>query len=111
MSSIPMNNPSKNELARSCKIVQESCKNLACKTCTRYVPFLARFLHNLAHILQEMVQDFARVAATAFLAHFLQDLARIGARFCKKRDILRASLACKILARFLHDLASSFLLG
>ena len=25
--------PSKNELARSCKIVQEACKNLACKTC------------------------------------------------------------------------------
>ena len=110
-----MDQPSKNELARSCKIVQESCKNLACKTCTRYVPFLARFLHNLAHILQETVQDFARVAARiiipAFLAHFLQDLARIGARLCKKRDILRASLACKILARFLHDLASSFLLG
>ena len=51
---------SKNELARSCKIVQESCMQDLLGTCTQYVP---RFLHNLAHILQEMVQDFARDAA------------------------------------------------
>ena len=33
--------PSKNELARSCKIVQESCMQDLLGTCTRYVPFLA----------------------------------------------------------------------
>ena len=109
--------PSKNELARSCKIVQESCKNLACKTCVRYVPFLARFLHNLAHILQEMVQDFARVAARIITCISCTFFARSCKNWCKivqeKGHIAckHASLACKILARFLHDLASSFLLG
>ena len=33
--------PSKNELARSCKIVQEPCMQDLLGTCTRYVPFLA----------------------------------------------------------------------
>ena len=85
---------------------------------------LARFLHILARFVQEMVQDFARDAARIITCKFgvsctfLQDLARIGARLCKivqeKGHITctcQASLACKILARFLHDLASSFLLG
>ena len=90
-------------------------------TCTRYVPFLARFLHNLAHILQEMVQDFARDAArtiTCKFAHFLQDLARIGARLCKNRarkGTYRVHVPSKSCMQdsctILHDLASSFLLG
>ena len=46
----------------------------------------------------------------------MQESCKNRARLCKKRDISGASLACKILAckilaRFLHDLASSFLLG
>ena len=91
------------------------CKNLARILQARLARDMSLFLHNSCtslhisckkwcKILQELLQE-------SFLAHFLQDLARIGARLCKKRDILRASLACKILARFLHDLASSFLLG
>ena len=54
-----------------------------------------------------MVQDFVRVAARiiipAFLAHFLQDLARIGARLCKKMDISRARAKQVLHARFLQD--------
>ena len=79
---------------------------------------MSLFLHNLAHILQEMVQDFARVAARIFLAHFLQDLARIGARLCKNRARKGTYRMHVLHARFLqdsctilHDLASSFLLG
>ena len=82
-------------------------------TCTRYVPFLARFLHNLAHILQEMVQDFARDAAriiTCKFAHFLQDFAgknlcKIVQESCKKTDISRARAKQVLHARFLHNLA------
>ena len=76
-------------------------------TCTRYVPFHARFLH--AHILQEMVQDFARDAArivTCKFAHFLQDLARMVqdcARIVQEKEHIactcQASFACKILAQ------------
>ena len=106
--------PSKNELARSCKIVQKSCKNLACKTCTRG-PFSCTILAQSCTYLARNGARFCNSCCKNNYLHFLhiffQDLARIGARLCKKRDILRASLACKILARFLHDLASSFLLG
>ena len=96
--------PSKNELTRSCKIVQESCKNLACKTCTQYVSFqsctyLARngarfckscctnnYLHFLNKILQELVQDCARkgtYCVQVLHARFLQDSCMIlQVRFC-----------------------------
>ena len=90
--------------------------------CTQYVPFLARLLHNLAHILQEMVQDFAKDAARiilpASLHIFLQDLARIDARLCKNRArkgtycVHVPSKSCmQDSCTILHDLASSFLLG
>ena len=55
-----VNNPTKTNLQDHAKILQESCMQVLLGTCTRYVPFLARFLHSLAHILQEMVQDFAQ---------------------------------------------------
>ena len=107
---------------RTCKIMQDCARILHARLawhvhaiCPFSCTILARFLHNLAHTLQEMLQDFARVA---FLAHFLQYLARIGARLCKNcartghiACTCQASLACKNLARFLHDLASSLLLG
>ena len=102
--------PSKNELARSCKIVQESCMQDLLGTCTQYVPFLARFLHNLAHILQEMEQDFARDAAriiTCKFAHFFarscKNWCKIVQESCKKRDISRAKQV--LHARFLNNLA------
>ena len=83
---------------------------------------LARFLHNLVHILQEMVQDFARDAARIitckFGTFFVSDLARIGARLCKNRArkgtyrVHLPSKSCKQdSCTILHDLASSFLLG
>ena len=102
--------PSKNELARSCKIVQESCMQDLLGTCTQYVPFLARFLHNLAHILQEMVQDFARDAAriitckfAQFFCKILEELVQDCARIVQEKGHIactcQASLACKILAQ------------
>ena len=95
--------PSKNELARSCKIVQESCKNLACKTClarARDVPFLARFLHNLAPILARSCKKCARNASNyscinscKILHHFLQDMCEIVQESCKKRP-RKGHIAC-----------------
>ena len=99
--------PSKNELARLCKNLAR--RILACKTCLARARDMSLFLHvsctiRLAHILQEMVQDFARVAARIFLAHFLQDLARIGARLCKNH-------ARKDCARILQESCMQDLLG
>ena len=92
--------PSKNELARSCKIVQESCKNLACKTCpfscmilAQSCTYLARngarfckscckkyYLHILCKILQELVQTYC---VQVLHARFLQDSCMIlQVRFC-----------------------------
>ena len=78
-------------------------------TCTRYVPFLARFLHNLAHILQEMVQDFARDAArmkfgvSCTFLKILQELVQDCLRIVQEKGHIactcQASLACKILAQ------------
>ena len=110
--------PSKNELARSCKIVQESCMQDLLGTCTRYVPFLARFLHNLAHILQDMVQDFARDAARIITCKFAHFFARSCKNWCKNRarkGTYRVHVPSKSCMQdsctILHDLASSFLLG
>ena len=117
--------PSKNELARSCKILARSCKNLACKTCMACARDISLFLHNLAHILQdlahilqEMVQDFAARIITCKFGICLQDLARIGASLCKNRARKRTycvhvpSKSCmQDSCTILHDLASSFLLG
>ena len=94
---------------RTCKIMQESCKNLACKTCLARAHDMSLFLHNLARFLPEMVQDFARDAARIITCKcgvsctFLQNLARIGARLCKKRDISRARAKQVLHARFLQD--------
>ena len=50
--------PSKNELARSCKIVQESCKKRDI-SCARAMQVLhARFLHTLARILHDLASSF-----------------------------------------------------
>ena len=67
--------------------------------------FLARFLHNLAHILQEMMQDFARDAATCKFAHFCNNWCKIVQESCKKKDISRARAKQVLHARFLHNLA------
>ena len=85
----------------SCTILAQSCTYLA-RSCTN----LAR---NSAEMLQELpasLDFFCKI-----LQELVQDCARIVQESCKKRDISRARLACKILARILHDLASSFLLG
>ena len=108
-----LSDPSKNELARSCKI-------LACKTCMARARDMSLFLHDsctilqdLAHILQEMVQDFARDAARIITRKFRVSCTiscKICARSCKncarivqeKGHIActcHASLACKILAQ------------
>ena len=88
-------------------------------TCTRYyVPFLARFLHNLAHIiLQEMVQDFARDAASSHIfCKVLQELVQDCARTVQEKGhnyrVHVPSKSCmQDSCAILHDLASSFLLG
>ena len=104
--------PSKNELARSCKIVQESCMQDLLGTCTRYVPFLARFLHNLAPILARSCKKMCKLAGNyscsiscKILRHFLQDMCKIVQESCKKRDISRARAKQVLHARFLHNLA------
>ena len=78
--------PAKTNLQDHARILQESCMQVLLGTCTRYVPFLARFLHNLAHILQEM---------------------RNGARFCKSccKNIY-LHIFCKILQELVQDCAS-----
>ena len=125
---------------RTCKIMQESCMQDLHGTCTRYVHFLARFLHYLARSCTYLARNGARNSKLAgnyscsisckILHHFLQDMCKILQDMCKiLQDSARivqenghiactchASLACKILAqynlaRILHDLASSFLLG
>ena len=85
---------------RTCKIVQESCKNLACKTClARACDNMSLFLHDsctiLHIILQEIMQDFARVAARKWTYRV-----HVPSKSCMQDS-------CTIL----HDLASSFLLG
>ena len=101
---------SKNELARSCKIVQESCKN--CMQDLHVIcPFSCTILAQSCTYLARNGARFCKSCCKNNYLHFLHIFCKILQELCKKRDILRASLACKILARFLHDLASSFLLG
>ena len=105
---------------RTCKIMQEFCKNLACKSCLAHARDMSLYLHNLA---QEMVQDFARVNCCKnnylhFLHIFckiLQELVQDCARIVQEKEQYRVHV---LHARFLqdsctilHDLASSFLLG
>ena len=105
---------------RTCKIMQESCKNLACKTCLARARDMSLFLHNLAQsctnsckILQKSARNstlakYSCSISCKILHHFLHESCKI---VQEKACTCQASLACKILARFLHDLASSFLLG
>ena len=84
----------------------QSTENCATKKInTSHLLDYQQVMHNLAHILQEMVQDFARDAARIITGVSLQDLARIGARLCNKRDISRACAKQVLHARFLHNLA------
>ena len=59
--------PAKTNLQDHARILQESCKNLACKTCTRYVPFLAqscthaRFLHDSCTILHDSCKKWCKI--------------------------------------------------
>ena len=91
--------PSKNELARSCKIVQESCMQDLLGTCTRYVPFLARFFHNLAKNVQTVIILAASLAKSCTIARYVQDCARIVQETGHIASTCQASLACKILAQ------------
>ena len=120
--------PSKNELARSCRILARLCKNLACKTCMARARDMSLFLHDsctilqdLAHILQEMVQDFARDAARiitckfgvscTFFCKILQELVQDCARKGTYRVHAPSKSCMQDFCTILHDLASSFLLG
>ena len=65
---------------RTCKIMQESCKNLACKTCTQYVPFLAQSCTNSCKILQKCARNAGNYSCSnscKILHHFLQDMCKI----------------------------------
>ena len=84
--------------------MQESCKNLAYKTCTQYVPFLAQSCTNSCKISQKMCKkmhagNYSCSNSCKILHHFLQDMCKIVQESCKKRNISRASLACMILAQ------------
>ena len=92
--------------------------------CTRYVPFLAQSCTILHQFLQDLAKkckltgSYSCSISCKILHHFLQESCKIVQELCKivqekghNACTCQASLACKILARFLHDLASSFLLG
>ena len=87
-------------------------------------PFSCTILHNppiLARSCKKSANlkgNYSCSISCKILHHFLQESCKIVQESCKfvqeKGHIActcQASLACKILARFLHDLASSFLLG
>ena len=107
--------PSKNELARSCKIVQESCM----QDCARILH--ARFAWHVhaicpfsCTILAQSCTNSANlqvIILAASLAVKILHHVKIVQESCKKRDISRARAKQVLHARFLHDLASSFLLG
>ena len=110
--------PSINELARSCKIVQESCMQDLLGTCTRYVPFLARFLHNLAPILARSCKKICKLAGNFYCSISCTISCKICARLCKnhtRKGTYRVHVPSKSCMQdsctILHDLASSFLLG
>ena len=101
---------SKNELARSCKIVQESCKNLDARLAWHvHRRDMSLFLHDSCTILHQFLQDRARNAGNyscsnscKILHHFLPDCARIVQEKGHIACTCQVSLACKILARFLQ---------
>ena len=96
--------------------MQESCMQDLHGTCTRYVPFLARFLHYLARSYTYLARNGARFCKRccknnylqiwSFLHHFLLDVCKIlhdSARIVQEKGHIactcHASLACKILAQ------------
>ena len=88
---------------RTCKIMQESCKNLACKTCLARAHDMSLFLHNFARFLPEMVQDFARDAARIITCKCGTFFAKSCKNWCKIVDISRARAKQVLHARFLQD--------
>ena len=83
---------------------------------------MSLFLHDSCTILHQFLQDLAKnvqemqvIILAATLAKSCTISCKICARIVQEKGHVactcQASLACKILARFLHDLASSFLLG
>ena len=94
---------------------KRTCKNLACKTCLpRARDMSCTILHNLAPKLARSCKKSANlqvIILAASLAKSCTISCKNRARLCKKRDISRARAKQVLHARFLHDLASSFLLG
>ena len=105
--------PSKNELARSCKIVQESCmQDLLARARD-----MSLFLHDSCTILHQFLQDLPKkmcktpnlqviilaASLAPFLARYVQDLARYVQDCARTKGHIactcHASLACKILAQ------------
>ena len=109
--------PAKTNLQDHARILQESCMQDLHAIC----PFSCTILHQFLQDLAKNVQEMQVIILAATLAKSCTISCKICARLCKNRarkGTSRASLACKILARFLHnsctilhDLASSFLLG
>ena len=84
----------KNELARSCKIVQESCMQDLLGTCNAICPFSCTILaHSCTYLARNGARDAARIITCKF-AHFFarscKNWCKIVQESCKKRDISRA---------------------
>ena len=96
---------------RTCKIMQESCMQDLLGT---YVPFLARFLHNLAPILAKECANLQVIILVASLPKSCTISCKICARLCKnhaRKGTYRVHLPSKSCTQdsctILHDLASS----
>ena len=96
---------------RTCKNMQESCKNLACKTCLARARDMSLFLHNLAQSctnsckpnLQVIILAASLAKSCTTSCKNRARLCKNCARFCKKRDISRARAKQVLHARFLQD--------
>ena len=103
---------------RTCKIVQESCKNLACKTCLTRARDMSLFLHDSCNNSCKILQKMQVIILAATLAKSCTISCKICARLCKNRarkGTYRVHVPSKSCMQdsctILHDLASSFLLG
>ena len=85
--------PAKTNLQDHARILQESCmQDLS--------PFSCTILHQLlARSCKKCARNDSCSNSCKILHHFLQDMCKLVQESCKKRDISRASLACKILAQ------------
>ena len=106
--------PSKNELARSCKNLARSCTQDLHAIC----PFSCTILHQFLQDLAKNVQEMQVIILAATLAKSCTISCKICARLCKNRARKGTYRVQVLHARFLqdsctilHDLASSFLLG